>query len=153
MRWRKVLISVAIILILLLIYLLFWPVPIDPAAWTPPQAPELKGVYEPNSRLASLERLGKGAGIGPEDVSIDSQGRIYGGMEDGRIVRFQPDGSNPEVFADAGGRPIGHDFDVAGNLIVAVDQRGLLSIAPDGRINELSTEAAGGVRIGPVRTS
>ena len=84
------------------LYLLFWPVTIDPQAWTPPEAPELTGVYEVNSRLIGVERLGEGAGVGPEDVAIDRQGRIYGGFEDGRVVRLQPDGTRPEVFTDTG---------------------------------------------------
>jgi len=126
-----------------LLYLLFWPVPIDPAAWTPPTAPALTGVYEPNDRLASVERLGKGACIGPEDVAIDDQGRIYSGMEDGRILRFQPDGSNPEVFAHTGGAPLGLRFDAAGNLVVADCIKGLLSIDPKGSVTVLSTEQGG----------
>ena len=86
MTKRIVLVSLAVLVTLLLLYLLFWPVPIDPAAWTPPEVPELKGIYQPNSLLASADRLGEGAGIGPEDVAVDSQGWIYGGMEDGRII-------------------------------------------------------------------
>ena len=141
--WHKVLIGLGAIVGLLLIYLLFWPVAIDPAAWTPPEAPALTGVYEPNTRLASVERLGTGVGVGPEDVAVDEQGRIYSGMEDGRIMRFQPDGSQPEVFADTGGRPLGLHFDAAGNLVVGDALKGLLSIAPDGSITVLSTEQGG----------
>ena len=143
MRWRKVLLGLVAIVGLLLLYLLFWPVPIDPVAWRPPEAPELAGVYEPNIRLASVERLGVGTGVAPEDVAVDSQGRIYGGLEDGRILRFQPDGSEPEVFADTRGRPLGLHFDAAGNLVVADAYKGLLSIAPDGSITVLSTEQGG----------
>ena len=141
--WHKVLIGLGAIVGLLLIYLLFWPVAIDPAAWTPPEAPALTGVYEPNTRLASVERLGTGVGVGPEDVAVDEQGRIYSGMEDGRIMRFQPDGSQPEVFADTGGRPLGLHFDAAGTLVVGDALKGLLSIAPDGSITVLSTEQGG----------
>jgi sugar lactone lactonase YvrE len=147
MRWRKVILGFVVIVGLLLLYLLLWPVPIDPAAWKPPEAPELAGVYEPNTRLALVERLGVGIGVGPEDVAVDSQGRIYGGVEDGRILRFQPDGSQPEVFADTGGRPLGLHFDAASNLVVADAYKGLLSIAPDGSITALSTEQ-GGVAFG-----
>ena len=141
--WHKVLIGLGAIVGLLLIYLLFWPVAIDPAAWTPPEAPALTGVYEANTRLASVERLGTGVGVGPEDVAVDDRGRIYSGMEDGRIMRFQPDGSQPEVFADTGGRPLGLHFDAAGNLVVGDTLKGLLSIAPDGSITVLSTEQGG----------
>ena len=128
---------------LLLGYLLFWPVPIDPAAWTPPKAPALTGIYEPNNRLASVERLGAGALAGPEDVAVDDRGRIYAGMKDGRISRIQADGTNLEVFADTKGRPLGLQFDAAGNLVVADAYKGLLSISPDGSIAVLCTEADG----------
>ena len=143
MAWRKILIGFVAIVVLLLIYLLFWPVPIDPAAWTPPESPAQTGVYEPNTRLASVEKIGVGAGVGPEDVAIDSQGRIYGGMQDGRILRFQADGSQYEVFADTKGVPLGLQFDASGNLVVCDAYRGLLSITQDGSITVLSTEQGG----------
>jgi sugar lactone lactonase YvrE len=128
---------------LLLLYLLFWPVPIDPGAWDPPEVPALEGIYEQNNLLASVERLGSGIGIGPEHIAVDDQGRLYAGVEDGRIVRIQPDGSQPETFADPGGRALGLEFDGSGNLIVADAYKGLLSIAPNGSITVLSTEAEG----------
>jgi sugar lactone lactonase YvrE len=143
MTRRKSLIGLVAIVSLPLLYLLLWPVPIDPAAWTPPDAPALTGIYEPNARLASVERLGAGVAVAPEDVAIDGQGRIYGGLEDGRILRFQPDGSQAEVFADTQGRPLGLHFDAAGNLVVADAYKGLLSITPDGSIAVLSTEQGG----------
>lgn len=143
MKWRRILIGVVAIVVLLPIYLLFWPVPIDPAAWTPQEAPAQMGVYEPNTRLGAVERLGEGAGLGPEDVAIDSQGRIYCSMEDGRIMRFHADGGQHEVFADTKGRPLGLHFDSAGNLVVCDAYKGLLSITPDGSIIVLSTEQGG----------
>ena len=121
-------------------YLLLWPVPINPSAWTPPTAPELTGVYAQNSELARIERL-KVDGFAPEDVAIDSQDRIYCGTADGRIFRFQADGTRPEVFANTGGRPLGLIFDHDGNLIVADAIKGLLSIAGDGSISVLTTQA------------
>jgi sugar lactone lactonase YvrE len=93
--------------------------------------------------LVTVERLGVDAGVGPEDVAIDAQGRLYAGMVDGSIMRLQPDGSQPEVFASTGGRPLGLDFDADGNLIVADAYMGLLSVAPDGSITVLATEAGG----------
>lgn len=133
----------AFIIAVALIYLLFWPAPFDPVAWTPPEAPPLTGVYEPNTRLAAVERLGSGVDFGPEDVAVDDEGRIYGGMEQGRIVRFQPDGSRYEGFADTGGRPLGLHFDSRGNLVVADAHKGLLSISTEGVITVLATEAGG----------
>jgi sugar lactone lactonase YvrE len=123
-------------------YLILWPVPINPSAWTPPAAPGLTGVYAQNSELARVERLHID-GFAPEDVAIDSQDRLYCGAADGRIFRFQPDGTRPEVFANTQGRPLGLIFDHDGNLIVADAIKGLLSITHDGSITVLTTQANG----------
>ncbi len=127
----------------LALYLLFWPVKIDPAAWHPPEAPPLTGVYALNDGLATVKRIEIANGNGPEDVAVDSLGRIYGGLQNGKIVRFQPDGSGEEIFADTKGRPLGLHFDRQENLIVADAYKGLLSINPAGEISVLATEANG----------
>ena len=143
MNAKTLLRCAALIIAALLLYLLLWPVPISPAAWTPPEAPPLAGQFERNARLAGTQRLDTGGGLAPEDVAIDAQGRIYGGVEDGRIVRLQADGTRPESFANTHGRPLGLAFDRAGNLIVADANKGLLSVGTDGAITVLSTEANG----------
>ncbi|MFT6339210.1 MAG: sugar lactone lactonase YvrE [Alcanivorax sp.] len=132
-----------LILIILVGYLLFWPVSIDPVAWQAPEAPALEGPYASNSALAQSRSLAVDDGIGPEDVAIDSDGFLYVGYVDGRIVRFNPDGSNPDLIADTKGRPLGLDFDPQGNLIVADGYKGLLSISPSGAIAALSQRANG----------
>jgi sugar lactone lactonase YvrE len=142
MKKRRIVLGFSAVVALSLIYLLAWPVPIDPVAWTPPPAPELSGLYQQNSELAKIEKL-KVDGFAPEDVAIDSQDRIYCGTEDGRIFRFQADGTRPEVFARTQGRPLGLVFDRADNLIVADALKGLLSIAGNGQVTTLSTEADG----------
>src|SRR5216684_7924009 len=142
MTKRKIFLALLVVIIALLAYLILWPVPINPAAWTPPVAPELTGVYAQNSELAKIERL-KIDGFAPEDVAIDKQDRIYCGADDGRIFRFQSDGTRPEVFANTKGRPLGLIFDHDGNLIVADAVIGLLSFAPDGTSTVLSNGAEG----------
>ena len=139
---RTLLRSLIAIIVLLVGYLLLWPVPISPVAWTAPPAPELTGIYAQNSELAKIERL-RIDGKNPEDVAFDSQDRIYCGDELGRIFRFQKDGTRPEVFADTKGRPLGLIFDASGNLIVADAVLGLMSIAPNGQPSVLATEAEG----------
>jgi sugar lactone lactonase YvrE len=131
---------------LIVLYLLFWPVPISPQAWTPPTAPPLTGQYQQNSRLSKIERLSiveGGTGFAPEDVAFDTEGRIYAGINDGRIIRLQPDGTRPEAFSNTHGRPLGLAFDSNGNLIVADATKGLLSISRDGSVAVLTTEADG----------
>ena len=139
---RTILRAAIAIIVLVVAYLILWPVPLNPAAWTPPVAPELTGVYAQNSELARIERL-KIDAFAPEDVAIDTQDRIYCGAADGRIFRFQADGTKPEVFASTKGRPLGLIFDHDGNLIVADAVIGLISIAPDGTSTVLSTGADG----------
>ena len=42
---KKVYLGLGAVFTVLLGYLLAWPVPIDPQAWTPPAAPALTGPY------------------------------------------------------------------------------------------------------------
>ena len=137
--------GVVLIIALALAYLLFAPVPINPGAWTPPVAPTLTGQYQQNTRLAPVQKLSLGDGHKPEDVALDAEGKIYAGFEDGRIMVLQPDGTQPRVFANTGGRPLGLIFDRSGNLIVADAIKGLLSVNKGGEIKVLAVEA-GGVR-------
>lgn len=124
-------------------YLLLWPVPADPAAWQPETAPEFTGDFARNSALATVKVHAKEIGRAPEDIAIDKAGRIHAGFEDGRIMRFQPNLSSPELLANTGGRPLGLEFDRAGKLIVCDSYKGLLSVSMDGSIEVLSTECEG----------
>jgi sugar lactone lactonase YvrE len=125
-----------------LLYIFFFPLPFDMGAWNPPAPPAPTGVFAPNTGLAGVERLDLGD-FAPEDVALDPQGRIYGGAADGKLVRLDPDGRHPEVFADTHGRPLGLIFDHAGNLLVCDAEKGLLRVAPDGTVTVLATEAEG----------
>ena len=126
-----------------LIYLLAWPVPIEPLAWQAPPNPGYAGAFEQNTRLTDLQTLSIGNHHGPEDIALDSTGRIYAATHEGHIVRLWADGSNPEIWADTGGRPLGIDFDAQGRLVVADAYRGLLRVATDGKVTELATTADG----------
>lgn len=138
---RTILLGLAVLLMAIVLYFLFWPVPIEPVAWEAPPNPGYTGPYAVNTRLSGLTTFDLGGSHGPEDIALDDEGRIYAATHEGHIVRLQPDGSEPEVWADTGGRPLGIDFDAAGHLIAADAYRGLLSIAPDGRVTVLANEA------------
>ena len=140
---RNILAFIVALIAATLVYLFFAPVSIAPAAWTPPVAPSLTGPYQQNSRLAPVQRLSLGQGHSPEDVAIDADGRIYGGLEDGRIVQLQPDGTQPRIFANTHGCPLGLIFDRDGNLLVADALKGLLSISKAGEVKLLADEADG----------
>jgi sugar lactone lactonase YvrE len=140
---KRIGLCVVLIIVAGLVYLLFAPVPITPAAWTPQPVPELSGQYQQNTRLSAVQKLSLGDGHKPEDVAVDGEGKIYGGFEDGRIMVLQPDGTQPRVFANTGGRPLGLVFDKNGNLIVADAIKGLLSVNKSGEIKVLAVEADG----------
>ncbi len=142
MRWLVGLITVALIGGALLVLL---PAPIDPVTWEPDPNPGLTGPYAPNNKLAQVQHLLDGVGVGPEDVSCGADGEMYTGLDDGRILRFDANGDYQEV-ANTGGRPLGIHADVAGNLIVADAIRGLLAVSASGDVKVL-TDSVGGKKM------
>ena len=140
---KRILWSLVVIIIVIIIYFIAWPVPIDPVAWIAPPNPGYTGPYEVNERLKGIETFPIAGNHGPEDIALDVKGRIYAATHEGNIVRLNPDGSNPENWVNTEGRPLGIDFDRQGNLIVADAFRGLLSITPNGEISELAIVADG----------
>ncbi len=140
---KRILLALLVVILVIVGYFAFWPVPIEPCAWQAPPDPGYTGKFAPNERLKGLELLKIADCHGPEAVAIDSQGRIYATSHEGFIVRLQQDGSKPERWVNTKGRPLGIDFDNKGNLIVADAYRGLLSVAPDGSVTELATVADG----------
>ncbi|BES69641.1 SMP-30/gluconolactonase/LRE family protein [Marinobacter nanhaiticus D15-8W] len=140
MRWVY---AVCVVIFLAIGGFLFTPSPVDSRAWNPPEPPPLEGELARNELLQQAELLAVGDVYGPEDVDVDPAGRVYGGTQDGKIVRVWPDG-RVETWAETGGRPLGMAFDRNGNLIVADAYKGLLSIdPPSGTIRTLSKEAEG----------
>ncbi|RMG22891.1 MAG: SMP-30/gluconolactonase/LRE family protein [Bacteroidetes bacterium] len=140
-RFFSILIALLMVLVL---YLLLWPVDIDPQSWTPPEAPALEGVYAPNDYLARMELYSTlPHGEGPEAIALDSLGNLYTGLLNGLILRYPADFSEPQLFARTGGRPLGMKFDPTGRLVVADADKGLLAVDSSGHIDVLATEAAG----------
>lgn len=140
---RCALLIVLILLGVIVAYLLLWPVPIKPVRYIPSRNPGMTGPFTQNEALVGVQHLIKGVGQGPEDVTSGSDGWFYTGLQDGRIVRFQPDRNDVETFVSTGGRPLGMQFDAEGNLIVADAFKGLLSISPTGVIQVLTDSVNG----------
>lgn len=114
----------------------------DPAAWTPPPAPAFEGVLAPNRVLDEVERWEVPGGAKPEDVVVDADGRVYAGVEDGRIWRWPagfPGSGAAELFADTHGRPLGLEADPRDNSLIVCDAyRGLLRVDETGRVRVLA---------------
>ncbi|GBF06391.1 strictosidine synthase [Deinococcus aerius] len=128
-------------------WLLLAPTRVRPVAWEGPGLVPSRtgGPYADNGRLNAAELFAPVPGkTAPESVAVDAQGRLYSGFEGGAIVRFQPDGTAPEVFADTGGRPLGLRFHPDGSLLIADALRGLLRVGPEGgEVRVLTTSAEG----------
>jgi len=147
-RSRKSLIRHIMIVFLVVVsaglaWLFFSPVPFDAAPDTAcAPNPAGTGVYAGNNALAEARHVPSGEG--PEGIAFDAAGRLYTGLHDGKILRFDADlQGQPEQLADTGGRPLGVEFDADGNLIIADAEKGLLSMAEDGTLSVLATHVDG----------
>jgi sugar lactone lactonase YvrE len=135
--------TLAALLLLGLAYLLLWPVPIQPVAWTAPQAPGYTGVHTVNTKLSALQMIDLKGEEGPEHIVVGPDGKLYTTVSSGNILRMNPDGSAQEVFANTGGRVLGFDFDAQGHLIAADAVKGLLSISPAREVRVLTDKVNG----------
>lgn len=142
---KRILLFILTIAAIGVVYLLVWPVPVNPQAWNAPTNGGYTGVFSVNNKLAQIELLDIGDNFGPESIAVDAQGHIYAATHGGKIVRLEADGtSSPTEWANTEGRPLGIVFDHKGNLIVADAYKGLLSIAPNQEISCLTTASTDG---------
>jgi sugar lactone lactonase YvrE len=83
-------------------------------------------------------------GHAPEDVVVDGEGRVYTGVDDGRILRLSPDGRRIDVIADTGGRPLGLELYGEEELLICDARAGLLVVPlAGGTPSVLATSALG----------
>ncbi len=108
-----------------------------PRPWSPHPSPGLAGDFASNQRLTGAELRPVG-GNGPEDVVVDPHGRVYTGLEDGRLLRLHPEGGEPELLADTGGRPLGLELHPDGGLVVCDAAMGLLHLTSAGALEVLA---------------
>ena len=140
---QRIFLVLAALLALAAAYLLLWPVPITPIAFSLPPALGYAGPYATNTRLANLKIIDLHGEVGPEHIAFGPDNKLYTTVASGNILRMDADGSAQEVFANTGGRVLGFDFDAQGNLVAADGEKGLLSIAPDRKITVLADSVNG----------
>lgn len=128
----------AVILVIAIGYLCFWPIPATPVAWQAPTPPGYVGAHAPNRRLAGLRMIDLGDEVGPEHIAMGPDGKLYAAMTSGTLLRMDPDGANREVFASTGGRVLGFDFDGRGRMVAADAMKGVLAITPDRQVSVLT---------------
>ncbi|MDH3304338.1 MAG: SMP-30/gluconolactonase/LRE family protein [Gammaproteobacteria bacterium] len=138
---KKSFATAALILAAILIYLLAWPVPVEPVAWSAPADRGLVDPFESNDRLAAAVGIDLNGYQGPEDAAIGPGGRIYATTHGGHIIEIR----NGQVreFSYPGGRPLGIESNVDGSLIVANAYLGLQRIERDGSVSTLLSDIDG----------
>ena len=137
MSIKTISLSLIFAFILLITYLLIWPIGFEPPKFVTEPAPKLQGALAPKSKLRNLTNIPTGPG--PEDIAFDEDGMIYTGLANGQIVRWKEGTKETENWVNTQGRPLGMEFNSKGNLIVADAIKGLLSIDKNGNINVLAT--------------
>ena len=140
---KKAATIVVAVLAAILLYLLAWPVPVDPVAWDAPEDRGLTGVFAPNDWLANVDAVDLGLHEGPEDVARGPDGFLYASSHGGIILRISPSDGSVTDFARVGGRPLGIEFDSDGSLFVANAYLGLQRVSPTGEVSLVLSEIDG----------
>lgn len=141
----RILRAAGVVIAVIAAYLLFWPVPIKPAAWEAPSNPGYAGDFAANERLVALELIDLPEGeYGPEDVALGPDGRVYMALHSGKITALDLETLTFETVADTGGRPLGIEFDSSGLLWIADAYRGLLTMSLAGDVITVSNQTSDG---------
>lgn len=114
------------------IYLLAWPVPIDPVAWQAPADEGLVDPFAPNKLLEAATAIDLGSHEGPEDATLGLDDSVYVTTEGGIVLSINRRRVNE--FANTGGRPLGIEADADGSLVVANAYLGLQRIDRQGNV-------------------
>ena len=124
--------------LLVVVYLLFWPVPIEPVAWQAPSSTGYAGPFVQNDGLAAARTISLAPEIGPEHIEFGPDGKLYTGVLSGDVLRMNLDGTGIETVVNTGGRTLGLAFDADGKLILADAMKGLLAVGTDGSVTVLA---------------
>jgi sugar lactone lactonase YvrE len=117
---------------------------IDPVRWQPPPVDPLPDMARTSEASVTVVAL---PGNGPEDVVVDAAGQLWTGLEDGRILRIAPEGGEPTIVADTGGRPLGLHIARDGRVLVCDSHRGLLALDPASATLDVLVESVDGRRL------
>jgi sugar lactone lactonase YvrE len=129
-------------LLLLLIYLLFWPVAISPVNWNAPVNKGYVGEFQQNTVLRNIETVEMKGTHGPEGLA-QVDGELYATTREGWIIRHNPINGEIKNWVHTNGSPLGIVFDQNNNLLVADAYLGLLQISAKGKITTLTQQVAG----------
>jgi len=117
-----------------ILYMAFWPVPIEPVVWQPPIDNGYVGVFEKNTKLENFEALTMGSLSGPEAAIVLDSGGILATTHEGWLVRFVNEAMTAQPWVEVKGHPLGLDIDKSGNIWIANASQGLQKVTPQGEV-------------------
>ncbi len=129
------------------LYLLAWPVPIEPVAWNAPVDRGLIDPFASNDLLQAATAIDLGSHEGPEDAALGHDDFVYVTTASGLVLRIR--NRRVEEFADAGGRPLGIEVDVDGSLVIANAYLGLQRIDAQGNVTGILNSVDGSTPVYP----
>lgn len=124
-----------------ILYLLMWPVPIQPVSWTAPADRGLIDPYAPNDLLSSAFAIDLEPFEGPEDAAIGADGHIYMTTHSGHVIQLK--NGRIKQFAFPGGRPLGIEARSDGTFVIANAFEGLQQVDRNGVTTTLLSEVDG----------
>jgi sugar lactone lactonase YvrE len=138
---KRNLATAGLLLLVVMMYLLAWPVPVEPVAWHAPPDRGLVDPFESNDRLQAAVGIDLDEFVGPEDATFGVDGHVYATTSGGHIVQIR--NRQVSAFAFPGGRPLGIETDADGSLVVANADIGLQRIERDGTVSTLLGKIGG----------
>lgn len=127
-----------------IVYLLLWPVPVDPLAWKAPTSEGYVGAFQKNNGLKDLSFIDLNGETGPEDAALSKDGTLYVSAHSGKILKVNLETKSVSVFADPKGRVLGVEVANDGTLYGADAYRGLIKISQGGQVILLTDRSQNG---------
>jgi sugar lactone lactonase YvrE len=107
---------------------------IQPRRWIPPRAiAAAQPLPMPNLTVHPLP------GEGPEHVLPGDDGHVLTGLNDGRVIDYNPETREDTLVVDTGGRPLGLAWHPDGSLLICDSARGLLRYRPGSGLDTLAS--------------
>lgn len=123
------------------LYLLAWPVPVQPVGWLAPADRGLMDPYAPNDLLTSAIAIDLEPFEGPEDATIGADGHIYATTHSGHVIQIAR--GRVKQFSFPGGRPLGIEAQRDGSFVIANAFLGLQRVDRNGAVTALLGEVDG----------
>ena len=124
-------------------YLLLWPVPVEPVVWKPSINKGYVADYSRNSLLNRSTKLSMGNFSGPEAAIVLPSGDVIATSHEGWLVKYNKGLGQAVPWVELGGRPLGLDVGADGNIWVANAYLGLQKVDMSGNVSLVLDEVEG----------